>query len=144
MQVFEMAPAEWLAGKIVLLCIGVAVIAFILLALRPVKLELSAEGLRLSGTVYGRSIPLEKLDLEHARQINFVSSPELRPGMRTFGTGFPGYQAGWFRLKNGDKALVYLTDKNNAVLIPTSDGYSVLVSPKESEAFLSSLKTAHK
>lgn len=144
MQVFEMAPAEWLIGKIVLLCVGVAVIALIILALRPVKLELSAEGLRLSGTVYGRTIPREKLDLDHVRQVDFASSPELRPGVRTFGTGFPGYQAGWFRLKNGEKALVYLTDMKNAILIPTSDGYNVLVSPKESAAFLSALKTVQK
>ena len=52
----------------------------------------------------------------------------------------PGYQAGWLRLKNGERALVYLTDKTRAVYIPTTEDYSVLVSPDEPDAFLSALR----
>ena len=38
---------------------------------------------------------------------------QLRPGLRTMGTGLPGYRAGWFRLRNGEKALLYLTELLN-------------------------------
>jgi hypothetical protein len=55
------------------------------------------------------------------------------------GTGLPGYRAGWFRLRNGEKALLYLTDANRAVYIPTTAGYGVLFSPVDPEAFLAAL-----
>ena len=55
------------------------------------------------------------------------------------GTSFSGYQAGWFRLRNGDSALLYLTDRQKAVYVPTIDGYGVLLSPSEPETFLSAL-----
>ena len=57
------------------------------------------------------------------------------------GTGMPGYQAGWFRLQNGDKALVYMTDSRRAVYVPTTEGYAVLVSPADPDAFVSAVST---
>jgi hypothetical protein len=57
------------------------------------------------------------------------------------GTGMPGYQAGWFRLRNGDKALLYLTDRSKAVYVQTTEGYGVVVSPSEPDKFLSALNT---
>jgi hypothetical protein len=55
------------------------------------------------------------------------------------GTGLPGYQAGWFRLRNGEKALVYLTDRRRAVYVPTTAGYDVLLSPEDPDGFLRAL-----
>jgi hypothetical protein len=59
--------------------------------------------------------------------------------VRTLGTGLPGYKAGWFRLGNGEKALVYLTDLERAVYVPTRAGYSLLLSPADPQAFLNAL-----
>lgn len=56
------------------------------------------------------------------------------------GTGLPGYQSGWFRLANGERALLYLTDRSKAVHVPTTLGYSLLLSPDDPDAFLSALK----
>jgi hypothetical protein len=56
------------------------------------------------------------------------------------GTGLPGYQAGWFRLRNGEKALLDLTDRRRAVYIPTGAGYSLLLSPADPDGFLSRLR----
>jgi len=44
------------------------------------------------------------LRTSEARRIDLAASPELQPRRRTLGTGLPGYQAGWFRLKGGEKA----------------------------------------
>jgi hypothetical protein len=38
------------------------------------------------------------------------------------GTAVPGYRSGWFRLRNGREALVYLTDRSQAVHVPTTPG----------------------
>jgi hypothetical protein len=43
------------------------------------------------------------------------------------------------RLRNGEKALLYLTDRSRAVYVPTHDGYSVLLSPADPDAFLAAL-----
>jgi hypothetical protein len=56
------------------------------------------------------------------------------------GTGLPGFSAGWFRLRNGNKALVYLTDGSRAVYIPTRNGYDVLLSPQQPDAMLVELR----
>jgi hypothetical protein len=76
-----------------------------------------------------------------ARRVDFAATPELRPGRRTMGTGLPGYQSGWFRLANGEKALLYLTDRRRAVYVPTSAGYSLLLSPDDPDAFLEALRS---
>jgi Bacterial PH domain len=59
---------------------------------------------------------------------------------RRVGTAMPGYLSGWFRLRDGEKALLYLTDRTRAVYVPTRSGYSVLLSVTEPERFLARLR----
>jgi hypothetical protein len=56
------------------------------------------------------------------------------------GSGLPGYAGGWFRLRNGERALVYLTDRRNAVIVPTDLGYTILVSPGDPSGFVEALR----
>jgi hypothetical protein len=86
---------------------------------RTARFEVSPEGLRLRGDLYGRRFSADQLRGLSARRVDFAASPELRPQRRTMGTGLPGYRAGWFRLRNGEKARLYLTDSSRAVYIPT-------------------------
>jgi hypothetical protein len=72
--------------------------------------------------------------------VDFATEPDLAPKWRTMGTGLPGYQAGWFRLKNGEKALLYLSDRSRAVYVPTTAGYSLLLSPADPDRFLSAVR----
>ena len=46
----------------------------------------------------------------------------------------------FFTLQNGEKALVYLTKRHDVVYVPTSDGYSLLLSVEEPEAFVERLQ----
>ncbi|HEU4578277.1 MAG TPA: PH domain-containing protein [Polyangiaceae bacterium] len=129
----------WVLLPVLLVLIGVgALIGFTLWGARSARFELSAEGLRLRGDLYGRLIPPEQLDLEGAHRLG-PEDTALLPRLRTLGTGLPGYQAGWFRLGNGQKALVYLTDRSRAVYVPTRAGYSLLLSPADPDAFLGAL-----
>jgi len=145
MEVFGIAPADtkalWLVGFIpifVLVLVGVILTASIS-GSRGSTFEVSNEGLRIRGDWYGRLIPANQLVRGTAKRVDFAQSPELTPGRRTMGTGLPGYQAGWFRLRNGDRALVYLTDRSKAVYVQTTDGYNVMLSPSEPDKFLASL-----
>ena len=127
-------------GFIVL--IAMAVLILVAMSARSARFEVSSAGLRLRGDLYGQSIPLSQLHLEGARRVVLDHELALQPSLRTMGTGLPGYQAGWFRLRNGEKALLYLTDPERAVYIPTSAGYSVLLSPADPDAFLAALRSA--
>ena len=67
---------------------------------------------------------------------------EYRPRWRTLGTAVPGYRAGWFRLKNGEKALVYITQERSIAYVPVRDGYSLMLSVEDPDAFIRALGRA--
>ena len=148
MQVFSIAPVTVRATTWLLLLIPVAAIALgvgvmgaALLGLRSARFEISGDGLRLRGDLYGRLIPAAKLRTDSAARVDVSGDSALRPVRRTMGTGLPGYSAGWFRLANGSRALVYLTDRTRAVVVPTTEDYSVLVSPADPDQFLTALRS---
>jgi hypothetical protein len=107
---------------------------------RTSRFEVSDAGLRLRGDLYGRMIPAAELRGGAARIIDLSGTPDLQLRRRTTGTAFPGYHAGWFRLRNGEKALVYLTDMHRVVYLPTRKGYSLLLSPQQPERFVERLR----
>lgn len=145
MDVFSIVPAAsrmmWVllgaTGVVLVLVLGLLGAA--VAGARTARFEVSPAGLRLRGDVYGRLIPADQIRAVAARRVDFAASPELAPRWRTMGTGLPGYRAGWFRLRNGEKALLYLTDSSRAVYVPTTAGYSVLLSPSDPDKFLTSL-----
>lgn len=92
--------------------------------------------LTLKAPFYGRSIDLSHIRFEEARVGNVDSRSDVRPTRRTNGLGLPGLGVGWFKLANGDKALVALSSRDRVVYIPTDDGYSLLFSVERPEAFL--------
>jgi hypothetical protein len=144
MSVFPIAPTEgrylWFLIPMGLLLLGVMVILVVSLrGGRATRFEIDGSALRLRGDLYGRAIPLSHLRVDQARRVNFAVDSALRPKWRRMGTALPGYSAGWFTLNSGEKALVYLTDRSRAVYIPTSDGYSLLLSPTDPDAFLAQL-----
>jgi len=148
MQSFAIAPAGLKPVWFILLILGavlVPVIGVLVLSLvgsQTARFEVSPEGLRLRGDLYGRFIPADQLRGDMARRVDLATAPELQPVMRRIGTALPGYRTGWFRLRGGQKALLYLTDASRAVYIPTSNGYSLLLSPSDPDRFLSAIRSA--
>ncbi len=147
MNVFPIAPAEsrylWFLIPVLAILLGaMALIVTTVRGAHAASFEIVPEGLRLRGDLYGRLIPRAQLRVDLARRVDLTRDTELRPTWRRMGTGLPGYQAGWFRLRNGDKALLYLTDRARAVYLPTTAGYSVLISPADPDGFLARLKGA--
>jgi hypothetical protein len=146
MEAFPIAPAAsralwFVTGLLGLVLVLVLVfVGWSVVGARTSRFEVSRDGLRLSGDWYGRTVPIEQLRIGEARRVDLGSEPSLAPRTRTMGTGMPGYQAGWFRLRNGERALLYLTDPRRAVYVPTTAGYSLLLSPADPDAFLSALR----
>jgi hypothetical protein len=146
METFSIAPAATRALWIVPIFLAIVLVPIIVLvcsslvAAQAARFEVSAVGLRLHGDWYGRTIPSSQIRGQDAKRVDFAIEPELAPKWRTMGTGLPGYQAGWFKLRNGEKALLYLTDRSRAVYVPTTAGYSLLLSPADPDRFLSAVR----
>jgi hypothetical protein len=107
-------------------------------ASRQARFELRDDGLRIRSAVYGRTIPAHSLVVEDARIVDLRR--ELQPTLRTNGIGMPGYSAGWFRLRGESRALLFVTDRSRVVYLPTREGWPVLLSVQEPEAFLEALR----
>ena len=145
MQVFPIPPASgrgilWFFIIIIVILIGVTLmLGWAAWSTRHSRAEISPAGLKLVGDLWGRTIPLDHLELNEARVVDLRGEPDLIPRRRTMGTALGDYSAGWFRLRGGEKALLYLTDRRRVVYIPTLDGYSLLLSQSEPRRFLDAL-----
>jgi hypothetical protein len=144
-EVFPIFPASakplWFLGVICVLLSGILfALAYTAYSARSSRVEVGEGQLRLRGDFWARSIPLHSLQIDRASVLDLGTSPDYAPRRRTLGTGLPGYASGWFRLRNGEKALVYLTRRDSVVYVPTSLGYSLLLSAEQPEALLASLR----
>ena len=145
--VFQMTPAPakalwFLAALCMLMAVLTVMFGYMTYSVRSARFEISPVGLRLVGDVWGRTIPWDLIDVGGAKSLDLRVAPEYRPKRRTMGTALPGYRSGWFRLRNGEKALAYVTDGSRTAYVPTSDGYSLLLSLEAPDAFLRALEEA--
>jgi hypothetical protein len=115
-------------------------VSYLLLATRLANVELSASGIVVHATPYGRTIPGSAIVVSEVRHIDLNQEKEYQPAVRTNGIALPGYRAGWFRLRNGERALLFVTDPREVVYAPTRDGYSVLLSVAQPEQFVTRLR----
>ena len=140
-QVFEIA--KWNASGWMLVLFAVPVLISVVVALlvwpRSLRVELGAEQLELRGSVYGRRIPRSELELDGAQVVDLTQASPIQLGFRTNGINLPGYSVGWFNLKNGERALAFVTDRKNVVYLPTRNRYALLLSVAEPKAFVAAL-----
>ena len=86
--------------------------------------------LMIKSLFFRKTISVEDINIDRIRQLNLKTDKDYNIKIRTFGIGLPNYCVGWMRLNNGNKALVYLKDRTNVVLIPT-DAYDILISTND-------------
>jgi hypothetical protein len=148
-EVFHIVPASgrtavtWvpLVALVLLVLVGsVAVLGMSIKGSRTATFELNPAGLRLRGDLYGRKLPASSLRGGAARVVDLDQDRTLRPRNRMIGTAIPGYRSGWFRLANGEKALLYVTDPHQVVYVPTRAGYSLLLSVDRPTEFVERLR----
>jgi hypothetical protein len=135
------AKPLYLLVPAVLLILG-AVVMLLITAVGSQRssFRVTDDQLQLRGDLYRRSIPLDRLVLDSARVVNLQAEPSLQPRRRTVGTAAPGYLSGWFRLRNREKALLYLTARDRVLYAPTRDGYSLLLSVDRPDEMLNDLR----
>jgi len=146
MKVFTVAPggsgAGLIFGGLAVFMLALAVLfVFFAFASRNLRFEVGEGELKIRGDIYGRTIPISRLIVDEAEAIR-LRDTEYRLRWKRNGTAVPGYRSGWFSLRNGMKALVFVTDQDRVVRIPTRDGYQLLVSPGDPTSFIAALKSA--
>ena len=60
--------------------------------------------------------------------------------LRSNGVGLANYRVGWFRLKNGQRALCFLTRTDSVLYLPTNQSFVLLLSTSEPERLLNALE----
>ncbi len=120
--------------------ISVVAIGVVLSGLRTPRIAMTASGVTIENTWFDRTVPLADIRRGEVQVVDPDRAPELAMKWRTFGFGLPGHQSGWYRLQNGETALVLLSGDRRAVYIPTSKGYSLLVSTDDPDSFAAALR----
>ena len=124
---------------LLLLALIVLVAAFYASSKRAV-FAINNDELEIRATLYSRKVPLAEIRREGIEPVDLEEDAGLKVKWRTNGIALPGYSEGWFRLKNGKKALLFVTDKKKLVLVPTVHDYIIIVSPADPAEFIRALK----
>ena len=141
-QVFDVPNAGgsgWLV-LLVLLPLALAVGTGALFWPRTLRVEVTADAVTIRGSIYGRSVPRSELNLDQARAVDLEREPDLKPRLRTNGIGLPNYRVGWFRLRDRERALCFLTRTDRVLYLPTTQSYALLVSAENPDALLVALR----
>jgi hypothetical protein len=81
-----------------------------------------------------KRIALAQLRKHGLRVIDLRERTEFKPWLRTMGTSLPGLAAGWFRLRNGQRALCLLLERDRvSYLRSDEDNMTLLLSLREPE-----------
>jgi len=111
------------------------------LGARRRAVELEAGQLTVKAGPHTCRVQIAALDLERARIVDLDEHTGLRPSIKTLGTSLPGYQAGWFRMRDRwRKAFYLLTQRRRVLWLPErGDGPSLLLSLEQPQALLDAL-----
>jgi len=145
-EVYPMIPAAskavWFLAAIgVLLLVVAGLLVAVAFGSGHTRVRVDMQGLRVEGDpLFARTIAWSDLESERAEVVPIRGDSPYRPKWRTWGTGLPGYAAGWFKLASGEKALVFLTSGDRAVYVPTRKGWGLLVTVEDPERLAERLR----
>ncbi|MEO7149784.1 MAG: hypothetical protein ABIY40_07605 [Rhodanobacteraceae bacterium] len=120
----------WLAGSALLAPLVFLQLLYLVIAarIRRAGVALNAQGIGIDSGFGSRLVALQRLAPRGVREIDLTQHPEIRPLLKTWGIGLPGFQTGWFRLRDGRKALCLITDRTRVSLLEDETGLVYLVS----------------
>jgi len=147
-QIFQVVPAAVKTWWITVFFVGLAVFLLAVMVFVRQMVEnvskasfaVDGQALEIRAWPYGRAIPLGDLDLEKARIADPATDPEARLSWKRNGVNLGALRAGWWKLKAGGKALVFLTAPGKAVYLPTRQGYVLMATVSDPQGFLDALR----
>ncbi len=144
-QIFHIAPPRQSPYVVIISIVAlllVMAVGFILISasMKKVSYTVTGNSLKISALFFGRTIPLDKIQRESVSVLDLKARDEYSPAVRTGGIGLPGFKSGWFKLKNGDKALLFMSDPEQLVLVPLKEDYVLLLSTTDPQGLVGALK----
>jgi len=129
------APAPWPLVIAIPLLVGAVQAVFVRSFARAGVFVAQGELIVRTG-VGTQRIALSNLRKHGVRRADVDSgSSPLRPWLRTRGGALPGLQSGWFRLKNGERAVCLVLDRKHvSYLRSEADDLSLLLSLRDPDA----------
>ncbi len=101
-------------------------------------IEVGQGRVQIHAGFYSQDLQISDFRLRDAELVDLRESRHLQPTSRTNGTGAPGLRAGWFVLRNRERAFLLVTDPGAVVYVP-GRAFSVLASLQDPEGFLEAL-----
>lgn len=128
----------WAAPIVALVACAIAT-SWILRMYRRIGVSLDRDALVVDTGIAKRRFPLQALRAGGLRVVDLQQHKDLRPVVRTWGIGVPGLASGWFRLRNGAKALCIVTGRERVTVLRGDDGTWLLLSLADASALRSAL-----
>lgn len=127
----RMAPASALAGFAAVMLPALLIGMAIRKQMRGHRLVLREADLGVATGAHRQIIRYADLDLERARVLDLGEHLEFKPRLKTNGVSLPGFQTGWYRLRNGSRALVARAGGKRVLWIPTTRDFGLLLQPEQ-------------
>jgi hypothetical protein len=131
-------PQSVVIFTVIIAIVIIAVLIILVLPICLLRIEVSGEGVVVKAPpMYSFSAKLG--DVEEVYVADLKMRSDLKPSLRTWGHGLPGYSLGWFKLKNGAKAFCAVSS-DIAVVFKLRSGEYLLVTPSNITGFISTLQ----
>jgi len=127
-----------IVAGVTVLCL--AIHWFIARAMRRHAATLDRDGLSIATGFHARTLGWRELLPARARVVDLDEHTAFKPVLKTNGISLPGFQSGWFRLRNLRRAFVATAGGSRVVHLPTTLGYDLLLQPRQPQAFLARLQ----
>jgi hypothetical protein len=121
---------------------GCLALTVFLLTPRTVHWVVSDGKLQIRSKVWNDEFPLSDLQLDRARILDLKQEPGWMPQEKHSGFNGFGYDAGRFKLRNGELADIYLAKETTALLIPKHSSVPLVVGVENPDILLTALKDA--
>jgi len=119
-----------------LLALGIA--GAVLWQLSMVKVKVEPAALEVGGGWYRVSVPMAQVERSQVRRWTAEEADD-RPTWRRNGIGMPGVSLGWFASEQSNIFAV-LTPGREVVVIPTTAGYTIWVTPDDPERLMAAIR----
>ena len=106
---------------------------------KHVRYEITDGRLFVRGDIFCWRFPVSNMNLGPSVVLDLTQWPDFKPRRKIIGTSMPGYQSGEFLLRNGRRAIVFLSDLRRVLCILMDDGKFLLLSCADPEGLLALL-----
>ena len=136
-------PVSMIIFMFIVMLLVTWLMAGIISATKNTSISIKDGEVVINSFIYGRKIPIENIMVNEVKPINLNVDKEFNVSIRTNGIGMSNFLSGWAQLNNGSKALVFLTDRDNVLFVPTKD-FILLFSMVNHNEFIQQIKNAMK